>query len=192
MTASHTRPDNLSRSCSRSPRIVSTCGNSVGFVLPRLNSVISCPRASADSTRCRPRKRVPPMIRIFITPLICHCEPSGSNPYLREDASRLRHCASSALDLHSLRSARISLLYSRESCFSCFCLTTFRIDIVGRDGEMIFILQFNLCAPAPVRAASRIRETAKDGESVFRCVAHAEHDGSIVMETIHPAGFVLI
>ena len=72
ITASQRRPaSKLSpSSLSRSPVICSTCGNSSGFDLPRLNSVSRCPRAIAASTSQRPKKRFPPIIKMSIDTLL--------------------------------------------------------------------------------------------------------------------------
>ena len=63
MTASQVRPESSGRSRFRSPCSFSTSGKSSGFVLPRLKSVSSWPRASAASVIARPRNFVPPRIR---------------------------------------------------------------------------------------------------------------------------------
>src|SRR5688572_27870714 len=86
ITASQVRPFSDARSpVARSPMSFSTVGKSCGFVRPRLNSVIVCPRAIAYSTCRGPMKLVPPRMRIFfgaIAPgrFVAAATPRGSAP----------------------------------------------------------------------------------------------------------------
>ena len=57
---------------------------------------------------------------------------------------------------------------------------------------MIVIHQFDFSTPAPVRSASRVGVAAEDLESILDSVARAVHNARVVVEGVHPTGFVLI
>ena len=76
--------------------------------------------------------------------------------------------------------------------FDGFGFRAFRVDVVSCDAEMLAVDQLDLCAPAPVGSTIGGGITAEDGESLFFGIARAKHDGGIVVETVHPAGFVLV
>ena len=85
-----------------------------------------------------------------------------------------------------------TLFHSSQSHLRRFGFIALSVDIVSGDNQMIAIDQFHFRAPTPIRSASRIGIRACDGESIFDGVASAEHDRGVIVETIHPTGFVLI
>src|SRR5512139_2432018 len=57
---------------------------------------------------------------------------------------------------------------------------------------MTFVYQLDLRAPAPVRSAVGIGETAQDKKAVVCDIARAKHDGGVVVERIQPAGLIAV
>ena len=56
---------------------------------------------------------------------------------------------------------------------------------------MVCVFQSHFGAPAPIGSAAGIGVTAEDKEAFIGCRAYAKHDGGVVVETIHPTGFIL-
>lgn len=79
-----------------------------------------------------------------------------------------------------------------EVHFGGFGFHAFGSDVVSGDAEVVRVDEFDLGAPAPIGSASGVRVTAEDKEAFFGGVARAEHDGGVVVETIHPTGFELL
>ena len=86
----------------------------------------------------------------------------------------------------------MSLLHPDQPCFGGFGFAVFRVDIVGGDDQVVFIEQTHFGAPAPIGTAGRVGVAAEHLEAVLMAPPGAEHDGGVVVETIDPAGFVLI
>src|SRR5688572_27899683 len=88
-------------------------------------------------------------------------------------------CSRSALQLRSTRTRSVqrekfvSFLHPRQSCLGRFGFVAFGQNAVGSDDEMIFIHQFDFCAPAPVWSAVGIGKAAEDEEAVLGRGTHA-------------------